>query len=54
MKTIYEKTFTENRKFFEQIQVITHKDGLQTYIFYTMSQNRVFRIGMLEVLIDQE
>ena len=54
MNTIFEKTFTENRRYFEEMHVVTHKDGLQSYIFYSMSQGGVFRIGMLEVLIDEE
>lgn len=54
METIFEKTFTENRRYFEEMQVISHKEGLQSYIFYSMSQGGIFRIGMLEVLLDEE
>ena len=54
MITIFEKTFTEQRNYFEQLQIVTHKDGLQTYIMFSMSQNSVYRIGMIEVLLDEE
>lgn len=53
MQTIFEKSFTGARRYFEQVQVLTHHEGLQTYIFYTMSQNVVYRIGMVEVLLDE-
>ena len=54
MNTIFEKTFTESRRYFEEMHVVSHKDGLQSYIFYSMSQGGIFRIGMLEVLLDED
>ena len=54
MISIFEKTFTEQRNYFEQLQIVSHKDGLQTYIMFSMSQNKVYRIGMIEVLLDEE
>ena len=54
MTTIYEKTFTEQRNYFDQLQIVTHKEGLQTYIMFSMSQSKVYRIGMIEILLDEE
>lgn len=37
MSTLFQKSFTEPRRYFEQLHVVTHKKGLHSYIFYTMS-----------------
>ena len=54
MTIIYEQTFNQQRLYFEKIFAITHKEGQQTYLFYTMSANNAHRIGMIEILIDEE
>lgn len=53
MTQLWEKTFEQQRFYFEEIFVISKNEGKQAYIFYTMSENRVHRIGMIEVLIDE-
>ena len=54
MTAIYEHQFEENRFFFEELFPIVHLDGRQTFIFYTMSENLAHRVGLIEVLINEE
>lgn len=54
MSTLFQKSFTEPRRYFEQLHIVTHKNGLHSYIFYTMSQNSAYRLGMIEVLLNEE
>ena len=54
MKVIYEKRFNEDRFFFENLFPIVHLEGRQTHIFYTISENLDHRVGLIEVLVDEE
>ncbi len=53
MSNLFQRSFTAPRRYFEQLQIISHKEGLHSYIFYTMSQNSAYRLGMIEVLLDE-
>jgi len=39
MAKIFEKQFPEGRFYFDQLFVISHKEGRQSYVFYSMSSN---------------
>lgn len=51
---IYDRQFTLNKFYGEEIQLISHMDGKQTYIFYTIRQANQNKIGLLEVLINEK
>lgn len=53
MKKIFERQFSDNVFYFEQLFIISHKEGRQSYIFYSMSSNLAHRVGMIEILIDE-
>jgi len=53
MKTIYEKTFTQERYYGQEIQIMDMLDGEQVFVFYTISSNQVQAIGMFEILLDE-
>ena len=54
MSNLFQRSFTAPRRYFEQLHIISHKDGLHSFIFYTMSQNNAYRVGMIEVLLNEE
>lgn len=51
---IYDKQFTLNNYYGEEIQLISHLNGKQTYIFYTIRQSKQNKVGLLEVLINEK
>ena len=54
MAEIYKRTFTLNRFYGEEMKIISHLDGKQNYVFYTIRSNKVNAIGMFEVLINEK
>ena len=54
LKIIYDRQFTQNKFYGEEMQLISHMDGKQTYIFYTIRQASQNKIGLLEVLINEK
>lgn len=53
MTKIFERQFDSDVFYFEQLKLLSHNEGRQTYIFYSMSSNMAHRVGMFEVLIDE-
>ena len=53
MALIYTTTLTQNYIYASQIKLISHLDGQQTYVFYTVTSRSFNSMGMIEVLINE-
>lgn len=53
MGQIFERTFSYNNYYGEEIMLISHLGGKQTFIFYTIRSASMSKVGMFEVLINE-